>query len=118
MGPKTTMNGLKKYECAKVIFLSLPEPVVTPFETGYNKEGKKEEGGNYKWEMEIDLLDHPSQEPGKMVWQTTAEVVRVDIYNEFNKVKELNEYSPGGIWIFQTGGGTHICNYDPTEDDK
>jgi len=116
MGPKTTMNGLKKYEAAKVIFLSLPEPVVTPFETGYNKEGVKDEQGNCKWEMEIDLLEHPTQEPGKMVWQTTAEVVRVDIYNEFNKLEELNEYSPGGIWIFQTGSGTHICNYDPTED--
>ena len=116
MGPKTPMNGLKKYESAKVIFLSLPKPVVTPFETGYNKKGEKEEGGNYKWEMKIDLLEHPGlQEPGEMVWQTTAEVVRVDILNSFKSVKELNEYSPGGIWIFQTGGGTHICNYDPSE---
>ena len=116
MGPKTTMNGLKKYESAKVIFLSLPEPVVTPFETGYNKEGKKEEGGTYKWEMDIELLEHPTQEPGEMVWQTTAEVIRIDVIEAFATIIEQEKYSPGGIWIFQTGGGTHLCNYDPTED--
>ena len=116
MGPKTTMNGLKKYESAKVKIFSLPVPVVTPFETGYNKEGKKEEGGTYKWEMDIELLEHPTQEPGEMVWQTTAEVIRVDVIEAFATIMELEKYSPGGIWIFQTGGGTHLCNYDPTVD--
>ena len=110
------MNGLKKYESAKVSIKSLPVPVVTPFETGYNKEGKKEEGGTYKWEMDIELLEHPTQEPGEMVWQTTAEVIRIDVIEAFATIIELEKYSPGGIWFFQTGGGTHLCNYDPTED--
>jgi len=72
-GPKTTMKGLPKASVAKINFLSLPKEVETSFDTGYG------ENNNSKWEMEIDLLDHPIQDSGKMVWQTTAEVIRKDI---------------------------------------
>jgi len=60
---------------ATVNFLSLPKEVETTFETGYGENGKT------KWEMDIELLQHPDQEVlGKMVWQTTAIVIRVEIY--------------------------------------
>ena len=72
-GPKTMMKGLPKASVAKINFLSLPKEVETTFDTGYG------ENKNSKWEMEIDLLDHPTQDSGKMVWQTTAEVIRKDI---------------------------------------
>jgi len=73
-GPKLKMNGLPKASKAKVNFLSLPKEIETMFDTGYG------ENNNSKWEMEIDLLEHPNQEVlGKMVWQTTASVIRVEI---------------------------------------
>jgi len=72
-GPKTTMKGLPKASVAKINFLSLPKEVETTFDTGYG------EHKNSKWEMEIDLLEHPNQEPGVMVWQTTAQVIRIEI---------------------------------------
>jgi hypothetical protein len=74
-GPKTTMKGLPKASVAKINFLSLPKEVETSFDTGYGKNN------NSKWEVEIDLLDHPTQEPGRMVWQTTAQVIRIEIMN-------------------------------------
>jgi hypothetical protein len=72
-GPKTTMKGLPKASIAKINFLSLPKEVETSFVTGYG------DNNNSKWEMEIELLEHPEQEPGRMVWQTTAEVIRKEI---------------------------------------
>jgi len=72
-GPKTTMKGLPKASVAKVNFLTLPKEVETSFDTGYGKNN------NSKWEIEIELLKHPNQEPGVMVWQTTAQVIRKDI---------------------------------------
>jgi hypothetical protein len=73
-GPKLKMEGLPKASKAKVNFLTLPIAVETTFDTGY---GPKK---NLKWEMEIDLLDHPTMEVlGKMVWQTTAQVIRLEI---------------------------------------
>jgi len=72
-GPKTTMKGLPKASVAKINFLSLPKEVETSFDTGYG------EHNNSKWEMEIDLLEHPNQDPGVMVWQTTAQVIRIEI---------------------------------------
>ena len=73
-GPKLKMEGLPKASKAKVNFLSLPKEIETPFDTGYG------DNNNLKWEMEIELLEHPVQEVlGKMVWQTTAEVIRVEI---------------------------------------
>jgi len=75
-GPKLKMEGLPKASKAKVEFLSLPKQIETPFDTGYGDDGKS------KWEMEIKLLEHPTQEVlGKMVWQTTASVIRVEIMN-------------------------------------
>jgi len=74
-GPKTTMKGLPKASVAKINFLSLPKEVETSFDTGYG------EHNNSKWEIEIDLLEHPNQEPGVMVWQTTAQVIRIEIMN-------------------------------------
>ena len=75
-GPKLKMEGLPKASKAKVNFLTLPIAVETTFDTGY---GPKK---NLKWEMEIDLLDHPTMEVlGKMVWQTTAQVIRLEIIN-------------------------------------
>jgi len=68
------MEGLPKASKAKVNFLTLPVPIETPYDTGYGPDK------NLKWEMEIELLEHPNQEVlGKMVWQTTAEVIRVEI---------------------------------------
>ncbi len=73
-GPKLKMEGLPKASKAKVNFLTLPVEIETPFDTGYGPDK------NLKWEMEIELLEHPVQEVlGKMVWQTTAEVIRKDI---------------------------------------
>ena len=59
---------------ATVKFLSLPKPVETTFDTGHGPDN------NLKWEMDIDLIAHPEQEAGKMVWQTTAIVIRLEIY--------------------------------------
>jgi hypothetical protein len=73
-GPKLKMEGLPKASKAKVNFLTLPVPIETPYDTGYGPDK------NLKWEMEIELLEHPNQEVlGKMVWQTTAEVIRIEI---------------------------------------
>ena len=73
-GPKLTMDALPKGSKAKVNFLSLPKEIETPFDTGYGKDGKT------KWEMAIELLDHPTQDTrGLMVWQTTATVIRLEI---------------------------------------
>jgi len=78
------MKGLPKASVAKVNFLTLPKEVETSFDTGYG------EHNNSKWEMEIELLDHPTQESGKMVWQTTAEVIRKEIMSisKMDGVKE------------------------------
>ena len=78
-GPKTTMKGLPKASVAKINFLSLPKEVETSFDTGYG------EHNNSKWEIEIELLEHPNQEPGVMVWQTTAQVIRIEIMNLINR---------------------------------
>jgi len=82
-GPKLKMEGLPKASKAKVNFLTLPVAIETPFDTGFDKDGKKvKEGeiGTCKWEMEIELLEHPTQEVlGEMVWQTTATVIRLEI---------------------------------------
>jgi len=82
-GPKLKMEGLPKASKAKVNFLTLPKAVETPYDTGYGPDK------NLKWEMEIELLEHPNQEVlGKMVWQTTAEVIRIEIMklvNDSNK---------------------------------
>ena len=73
-GPKLKMEGLPKASKAKVNFLTLPKAVETPYDTGYGPEK------NLKWEMEIELLEHPTQEVlGKMIWQTTASVVRLEL---------------------------------------
>ena len=73
-GPKLKMEGLPKASKAKVLFNTLPKAVETTFETGYGPDK------NLKWEMEIELLEHPTQEVlGKMVWQTTASVVRLEL---------------------------------------
>jgi len=73
-GPKLKMEGLPKASKAKVNFLTLPVPIETPYDTGYGPDK------NLKWEMEIELLEHPVQEVlGRMVWQTTAEVIRLEI---------------------------------------
>ena len=72
-GPKLKMVGLNKGQQAKVKMHTLPKAVETTFDTGYGPDN------NLKWEIDITLLEHPTQEPGKMVWQTTAEVIRKDI---------------------------------------
>ena len=73
-GPKLKMEGLPKASKAKVNILTLPVAIETPFDTGYGPDK------NLKWEMEIELLEHPTQEVlGKMVWQTTAVVVRIEL---------------------------------------
>jgi len=73
-GPKLKMDGLPKASKALVNILSLPKEIETMFDTGYG------DNENSKWEMEIELLDHPTQEVrGAMVWQTTAVVIRLEI---------------------------------------
>jgi len=86
-GPKLKMEGLPKASKAKVNFLTLPVPIETPYDTGYGPDK------NLKWEMEIELLEHPVQEVlGNMVWQTTAEVIRVEIMALVNNgsIKDLD----------------------------
>jgi len=73
-GPKPTMRKIPNNGKATVKFLSLPKPVETTFDTGHGPDN------NLKWEMDIELIAHPEQEAGKMVWQTTAIVIRVEIY--------------------------------------
>ena len=122
IGPKEVMKGLSKGETAEVNFLSLPKPVETNFTTGYHMDGEKNVDGKAKWEIDIELLSHPNGTTGKMVWQTTAEVVRVDIMKyvsddtkEHEKgFKDLNKTFH---FIYQTQSGTHICNYDPRLDE-
>jgi len=78
-GPKLKMEGLPKASKAKVNILTLPVAIETPYVTGYGPDN------NLKWEMEIELLEHPVQEVlGNMVWQTTAEVIRVEIMKLVN----------------------------------
>ena len=75
-GPKLTMDALPKGSKAKVNFITLPKEVNTSFETGFGTDG------NSKWELEIVLLEHPTQDVlGDMVWQTTASVIRLEIVN-------------------------------------
>jgi len=79
-GPKLSMEGLPKASKAKVLFNSLPKAIETPFDTGYGPDK------NLKWEMDIELLEHPTQETlGEMVWQTTASVIRIELNALNNK---------------------------------
>jgi hypothetical protein len=101
IGPKEVMKGLSKGEVAEV-----------------NLDGEKVEGGNAKWEMKINLLNHPNGSSGEMVWQTTAEVVRVDLFgfvsdDEKQMSKAFKDLSNTFHFIYQTQSGTHVCNYDP-----
>ena len=85
-GPKLKMEGLPKASKAKVNILTLPVAIETPYDTGYGPDN------NLKWEMEIELLEHPVQEVlGKMVWQTTAEVIRIEIMNLIKMVNNKPE---------------------------
>jgi len=79
IGPQRTMDGLPKASIAKVNFLSLPKPVMTMWDTGFGAMGEKMLGGGFKWEMDVEILEHPKQEPGTMAWQTTAECIRVHL---------------------------------------
>ena len=81
-GPKLKMVGLNKGQQAKVLMHTLPKAVETTFDTGYGPDG------NLKWEIDITLLDHPTQEPGDMIWQTTAFVIRDEIMYLVNKCKD------------------------------
>ena len=81
-GPKLKMVGLNKGQQAKVLFHTLPKAVETTFDTGYGPDG------NLKWEIDITLLEHPTQEPGDMVWQTTASVIRGEIMYLVEKCKD------------------------------
>ena len=78
-GPKLKLVGLNKGQQAKVLIHTLPKAVETTFDTGYGPDN------NLKWEVDITLLEHPTQEPGDMVWQTTANVIRDEIMYLVNK---------------------------------
>jgi len=85
-GPKLKMVGLAKGQSAKVLMHTLPKAVETTFETGYGPNN------NLKWEIDITLLEHPTQDAGDMVWQTTATVIRDEITylcNKLDKDKDL-----------------------------
>tara|TARA_R110000824_G_scaffold291028_1_gene479488 strand:+ start:853 stop:1209 length:357 start_codon:yes stop_codon:yes gene_type:complete len=89
-GPKLKMEGLPKASKARVNFLSLPKEIETPFDTGHGPNK------NLKWEMDIELLEHPTQEVlGEMVWQTTASVIRLEIIGlmDLNDKKGLTALS-------------------------
>ena len=80
-GPKPTMKKIPKSGKATVNFLSLPKPIISNWITGFDIDGKEDEKGKAKWEMDIELLAHPTMEVlGKMAWQTTAIVIREEIY--------------------------------------
>jgi len=80
-GPKPTMKKIPKSGKALVNFLSLPKPIISNWITGYDIEGNEDEKGKAKWEMDIEVLSHPTMEVlGKMAWQTTAIVIREEIY--------------------------------------
>jgi len=87
-GPKLKMDGLPKASKAKVNFITLPKEITTAFDTGYGTDG------NSKWEMEIVLLEHPTQTVlGDMVWQTTASVIRLEIVKlMYDGTKKDNEH--------------------------
>jgi len=77
-GPKKRMTGLPKASKAVVKFLTLPKIIETEFDTGHGPNKKS------KWEIGVEVLECPKESLsglGVMVWQTTAEVIRVDIYN-------------------------------------
>ena len=73
--PKRKMKGLDKASEATVKFLTLPKIVESEYETGYGPNKMS------KWEIEIDIIEHPEGLKGNWFWQTTCEVVRVQIYN-------------------------------------
>lgn len=81
------MDALPKGSKAKVNFLSLPKEIQTSFDTGFGKDE------NSKWEINIELLEHPTQDVlGKMVWQTTASVIRLEIMSLEQSKKVLDEF--------------------------
>lgn len=101
-GPKPTMRKIPNNGKATVKFLSLPKPIETTFDTGHGPDK------NLKWEMDIDLLEHPEQEAGKMVWQTTSIVIRLEIYglvldcgDEKARLNELLKDLKGYHWEIQ-----------------
>jgi len=73
--PVKRMKGLDKASEATVNFLTLPKMIETEYDTGKGPNGKS------KWELTIEVLEHPAGLKGEWVWQTTCEVIRVDIYN-------------------------------------
>ena len=79
-GPKLKMEGLPKASKARVKFLNLPIEIETSFDTGYG------ENKNSKWEIPIYLYEHPTMDvKGVMMWQTTAQVIRIEIMNLVNE---------------------------------
>jgi len=91
------MHGLPKASSAKVNFLSIPKQIETSFDTGHGPNK------NLKWEIEIELLEHPTQEPGNMVWQTTAEVIRKDIMNlNWDDSLVCSDWSRKKHWTIET----------------
>ncbi len=101
-GPKLKMVGLNKGQKAKVLMHTLPKAVETTFETGYGPDN------NLKWEVDITLLEHPTQEPGKMVWQTTAAVIRDEIMylcnkqSDDKKLEELRKDLESVAWYIES----------------
>ena len=101
-GPKLKMVGLNKGQQAKVLMHTLPKAVETTFDTGYGPDN------NLKWEVDITLLEHPTQEPGKMVWQTTATVIRDEIMYLCNKqandkkLEELRKDLESCAWYIES----------------
>jgi len=95
-GPKTTMKGLPKASVAKVNFLTLPKEVETTYDTGFG------DNKNSKWEVDIELLEHPTQEPGIMVWQTVAEVIRVEIMGLKHTAELKADWMRKKAWSIET----------------
>ena len=78
LGTPSLMRGLEKGQEAEVKFLTDPKPVET-------------EHGS-KFDIQVQLLSHPHEsysslkkEGLKLVWRTNCHVVRVTIWDLFNK---------------------------------
>jgi len=110
LGPKVAMKKLEIGEYAAVEFLSLPREFSQHHETGYGEDGHS------KWELDINLIKHPRQDSGIMVWHTVAWVIRkeiVRIMEDNDHKKLLAELKEEFHYIHRTEVGMNLCDEAP-----
>ena len=114
IGPKVAMKKLEIGEFAEVEFLSLPREFSQHHETGHGEDGHS------KWELDINLIKHPRQDSGKMVWHTVAWVIREEIIRIMNENKNhkklLEELKEEFHYIYRTEVGMNLCDEEPEND--